>query len=288
MANLKPTLRPGFTLVEMIVVIAVIGILASLILPALANARRSARQVQCTSQLRQLGQALTMYDMDHDPATENYPGRLTHLYGLKYAVDPRLFICPMDYTKATRNSSGVETLKPGTPGDNKAVWAERFSHGIVEGYNEQNCSYLYEFSTRTGADGFVEDFLVVSEDDVAMFALPEDVDRNGDGIITWQEAKFFQLDNGDVYVTGWGNPPGGEVWKDITWEADASPMRFYPRTWLPIVRCFWHCTPALVDVADVNNQGPEEVLNLAIGGNTFYSVPGWEQTAWKYGATKAP
>ncbi|MFH0937971.1 MAG: prepilin-type N-terminal cleavage/methylation domain-containing protein [Planctomycetota bacterium] len=292
MADRRPTVRSGFTLVEIIVVIGIIAILAAFILPVLANARRSARLAQCTSQLRQLGMALTMYDMDHDLQTENYTGRLTSLFALQYAVDPKIFICPMDYTKATKDSSGIETLKPiyrpGIPKDNKASWAERFSHGAQDGYNEQNCSYLYEFSTRTeGAENFVDDFLVYWNKDVPMW-MPdlEDVDRDGNGTLTWQEAKFFQLDNGDVYVTGFGNPPGGVVWRDISVEADASPMRCYPRTWLPIIRCFWHCTPKYVDEADINNRGPEEVLNLAIGGNTFFSVPGWEQTAWKYGASK--
>ena len=53
---------PGaFTLVELLVVIAVIAILAGLLLPLLARAKASARSVQCKNHLRQMGLALQMY-----------------------------------------------------------------------------------------------------------------------------------------------------------------------------------------------------------------------------------
>jgi len=110
----------GFSLAEMLVVIAIIGILASLLLPALGRAKAKGRTAKCTSNQRQIGQAFMMYAADNG---ERYPvvsgsagaggiqGNFTvpaaaaQLYGsstppasrpLNKYVGPDLFHCPAD------------------------------------------------------------------------------------------------------------------------------------------------------------------------------------------------
>lgn len=56
----------GFTLVELLVVIAVIAILSSLLLPALAKAKAKGQGVVCLNSLRQMGMAWLLYAHDHE------------------------------------------------------------------------------------------------------------------------------------------------------------------------------------------------------------------------------
>ncbi|MCJ8331988.1 MAG: type II secretion system protein [Lentisphaeria bacterium] len=58
--------RKNFTLIEMIVVVAIIAILASLLLPALSKAMQRGRAITCTSNLKQIGISFQIYTDDFD------------------------------------------------------------------------------------------------------------------------------------------------------------------------------------------------------------------------------
>lgn len=65
--------RTGFTLIEMLVVIAIIALLVALTIPAVTRGIDNARRSQSTSNLRQLGQAFVMYATAPENRRNQYP-----------------------------------------------------------------------------------------------------------------------------------------------------------------------------------------------------------------------
>jgi prepilin-type processing-associated H-X9-DG protein len=110
----------AFSLVELIVVVAIIGMLIAALFPVLARSREKARASACFSNYHQIGAAIQMYASDFEgdtpPDGGSFSGIITD--NLPYIKNTDVFTCPDDFDRAKETRPGsyrMATLYQGKP-----------------------------------------------------------------------------------------------------------------------------------------------------------------------------
>ena len=96
--------RDAFTLIELLIVIAILALLMSILLPALNRAREQSKKITCANNLKQIGLSLHMYGNENDGKLPlNQAGfwlwdisYQTTDYIISTGGDPKTFYCPAD------------------------------------------------------------------------------------------------------------------------------------------------------------------------------------------------
>lgn len=87
-------MKRGFSLTEVLIVVVIIALIAGLLLPVLLRAKSKSKEVPCTSNLKQLYTAWSLYMQDHDDAMPSYLDAIVPLIGGGRAI----LKCPSDPT----------------------------------------------------------------------------------------------------------------------------------------------------------------------------------------------
>jgi len=134
--NRRPGLRPAFTLIELMIVIAILGVLVGLLMPALGKARESARRATCLSNLRQVHQSFLLFAEENEGRVPIgyrigkkqfnsmiYSGTSKKfcLFGALYKTGqmprPEVFFCPSNADPQSSFNSESNPWPPGPEGE---------------------------------------------------------------------------------------------------------------------------------------------------------------------------
>jgi len=117
--NLYVQKKSGFTLIEILVVVAIIALLAAILFPVFGRARENARRASCMSNLKQIMLGVMMYTQDYDErlpilVSTDYPGSRVMPWFQRlvpYIKSSQLFQCPSDNNTTERLQDAVPSAQ---------------------------------------------------------------------------------------------------------------------------------------------------------------------------------
>lgn len=192
MPNQTASNRRGLTMIELVVVLAILVVLAAILFPAIQHAREAARRTQCKNNLKQLGLALHNY---HDTFKVFPPGFVMGENGVYHGWGWGIFTtCYLD---ASPYYNGV-----------------KFGPGLQSEYNKPHMNPVYSVHRcpTDAASSHVEHTSVVTTGVIDWKVTPGTVDAVGTFSRTnyFAVAGYLQSDYGGIKPDASGEPPANE------------------------------------------------------------------------------
>lgn len=245
--------RPGFTLIEMLVVVAIISVLAAILLPTLSNVRQRAKFTSCLNNHRQIGLGLQQYiNTDKKGLMPPWITLLLSTPSPKtpFIDNPGVFICPNDPSEG-REGGRPNDLRDKSSGVPISQFPNADRDNIDGGTNEDdggiNCSYLFEFNSEE-CDWFPSEPQDMDDVENSVWNPIKEGPTLAQQYVTWYEAKM-------VHVKG---------------SKRLDPPEPAYHGYVPVTRCFWH-----VEWPDLDHQ--DQILNLNYGWAVVVNQPWWER-----------
>ena len=167
--------KVAFTLIDLLVVIAIIAILAAILFPVFARARENARRSSCISNLKQVGIAMMQYTQDNDERymvanheDDNGDGVADYAWFLPlqpYIKSEQVFKCP---------SLGSETTTPNPNTD--YILNGFFAHGVSQAIFSQTAQQIMVAERKENLDVF--DYHSWIRDGEEQFEFVDNISRN--------------------------------------------------------------------------------------------------------------
>src|SRR5437868_6267581 len=115
--------RRGFTLIELVVVIAIISVLIALLLPAVQAAREAARRAQCTNNLKQIALAAHNYQGTFGAFPMGVPLKPDPIFRWQYVEDQSTFVSMLGYFEQQPLYDAMNFSRSMYSGANRTVYA---------------------------------------------------------------------------------------------------------------------------------------------------------------------